>query len=1154
MFDSGVLFAQGHRATNGKLNGKPASWSKRAKRRRGFFSWASHLVARLAIWSAIFTVLFRCPSSLEACDETSPYICKNYFLAKNAVAPHLQPYYHRYAAPYVHIAKPYYDSLDSHILTPTRTYALHFGAPWVNWARDYAWSQWEINGQPRLAQVQSLSAVQYNRFIAPYLAQAGGIVEPYYGVVRSNFLQFYYDYAMPSYDLIHPHAVRGYSVARQFTSTTALPATYWVWNKGNAFLETAVWPQLRSLYVENVEPQLVRIGERLGRYKNKAQSKVLHRPSSSSSFSSNPVVSSQKTVHPDTTLASSATEETFVPDDADDSIISQDAGPRYIHPVEPPTALENEDAEGRAVREMVTRDLETWQEKFMSQAEEKAHEIEDRVDAIARRNIETHILTTGKQLLEQLHSTTKSEVDQLKRNIISIVKTNPQDAQESALAVVRSAGVAVKNSAQAIREWHEKFDAQLKATVHDDVEEYFDILDETRSLALQKIGMKWAWTNGISYHDWAKYHELKNALTKLTDELRELVVTHPGLVEAQDSSAQVEDEAMTVAADAAKELARLKDVARWKILAGDSTDNFDIRAMKVAAEDAGNEPAESQSQTDRGSEKAFDKGYSPASNMADSIRETLSSVTRSPSTDAHSGVEEAHQISHDLNPPESDPRGAGREVGPESFKQDVSAQDNFHIVSTSVGIVLPIRSTSANAPPDNPGLAPTAEPDDSHEERDANLKPIQSGTLKVKPVAFGAAAHEVSDRRPILEDVGESDIYASATSAAQAAYSSAMSAASGRYSSALSVVSAQVYGTPMPVHEQLLASVSAAYGNAVSAASQRLDKAVSAASHGVYGEPTPTNGFGSLSWEKVESIAAQRLNEGRLWAEVQYQSALIAIGMATATANPTASTDAFVEQARFRYYAGLGIAHDRYTSFLSAASSAWSSVTATPTPTDFVGSASSLASEARESASSAAKAAGSAAQAAGSAAQSAYSAATENVASAARAVDDSVSSVADAASEQMFLAGVAIADTWERVVSELSVQVYAEPTAIGWHDRLVEGAGSYASAATKTAADRAATATEAVCDAADAASSQVARQLGAVSEIVSELVSGREPAFSESVLSRLGAVYATASASFDSVASEVSASAASVGERVGSAASQATEAVKESVQKGRDEL
>lgn len=399
---------------------------------------------------------------------------------------------------------------------------------------------------------------------------------------------------------------------------------------------------------------------------------------------------------------------------------------------------------------------------------------------------------------------------------------------------------------------------------------------------------------------------------------------------------------------------------------------------------------------------------------------------------------------------------------------------------------------------------------------------------------FGAAAQAVSDRQPVLDDYVDTDAIGSATAAAQVAYSNAVSLASDRYSSALSVVSAQIYGTPKPVHEQLFSSVSAAYDSAVAGASHRLHEAVEAASTGVYGKPTPTSDPKPLNWEKVESIAAQRLNEGRLWAEIQYQSALIALGVATPT--PTSPGDKFVDQAKLNYYAGLGLAQERYASFISAASAAWSSVTATPTPTDFVGSASSVVSAASESASSVA-------HAAGDAAHSAYSAATEGVFSAAEAVEDTFSAAADAAGEQIYIAGVSIAETWDNVVSELSAQVYGEPTAIGWYDNVIGSAGSYASAATQTAHDAAIT-----------ASANAAKQYEAVGEIVSELVSGKEPAISESVLSRFSAVYATAAASVGSLASEASAAAASVGDKVGSAASHATDAVKDSVQQGKDEL
>lgn len=229
--------------------------------------------SRLATWFAIFTILFRCPPTLDACDETSPFICKYYFQAKNIVSPHVQPYYDQYAAPYVDIAQPYYDTLNTKVLVPTRSYAVQYGAPWVNKARDYSIEKWEEIGQPRVQELRDLAQSRYDQSVAPYLAQAGDALGPYYNIAKSNSLELFHDFLLPSYVVVQPYAAQAYEIASDFTTSTALPTARWAWNKTNAFLDTAVWPQLRIVYLENVEPQLVRIGERLGRYKTKVRSK-----------------------------------------------------------------------------------------------------------------------------------------------------------------------------------------------------------------------------------------------------------------------------------------------------------------------------------------------------------------------------------------------------------------------------------------------------------------------------------------------------------------------------------------------------------------------------------------------------------------------------------------------------------------------------------------------------------------------------------------------------------------------------------------------------------------------------------------------------------------------------------------------------------------
>ncbi|KJZ76424.1 hypothetical protein HIM_04153 [Hirsutella minnesotensis 3608] len=1170
-------------------NGKPHrnNRSSYAKKNRGLLSRLSSLFARLAIWGAIFTILFRCPSSLEACDAQSPYICKHYFRAKDAVSPHLQPYYDRYAAPYVQVASPYYNAVNSRIVVPARTYAAHYGAPWVQKGQDFALSQWQVNGQPRLARLQAVTKSRYDQAVAPHLARAGEAFGPYYEIARTNSLQTYYEFVLPSYNFVRPYAAHSYSVASHFAVDTALPVANWAWDRSNAFLENTVWPQLRLVYVGSVEPQLVRIGERLGRYKNKAKSKVMPKPSSTHSASSEPAKSSFAKPTPQSAPTEQVSVEQSI---APDATGSQESTTKTRYPVEAPSPEANETEEDRKVREMVASDLESWQEKFATQAEEGAAVNDERIGAIAQRFIDEKAQIAGKQLLAQLNETIDTELASLRRQIVAIAQEAPEDAQEKTIAAVRSAGVAIKEKALAVRKWREEYDNELQTTVLETASEYFNILEETRSLALQKIGMKWAWAEGVSYHDWEKYHELRQTLTKWTDELRDFVTTQPVLVEAQNASANVEDDAMAIASAAAKELARLKEVAHWKILAGDSTDNFDSAAMKVAAEAAEKASrvkatlTEAQDQAKSSLESVGNQGMLSAKNLtgvvADEVSHAASSLAHTASDAALSAAEKMSEASEQLlkSQTAADPKHSkdasadGQDLQDAASKAPTSPEDTVAPPAEAKTIVL---DTSPDAPlPDTkmaPSPAPEVKADDAVDPED-DAAAQETNKQREKPIAraaFGAAAQDVPKRHPVLDESLDGDVFASATDAARSAYTNAMSAASAQYSSAQSIISAQVYGTPKPVHEQLFASVSAAYDNAVSAASQKLNDAVGAASQGVYGKPTPTSDSKPLSWDKIESMAAQRLNEGRLWAEIQYQSALIGLGMAAPTATPSTGAEKLVEQAKMNYYAGLGLAQDRYMNFLSAASSAWSSVTATPTPTDVVGSASSLASVASESAVSVAAAAGESAssmasaagesassvvQAAGSAAQSVYSAATDGVASAASAVEGSISSVVDAASEQVYLAGAAIADTWDKVVLELSAQVYSEPTPIGWYDQVVGNIGSRASAATATIASGASSMTDVASSAADEASAKAAKQYEAMSQMMSELVSGREPAFSESVLSRFGAIYATASASLGSMASEASVAASSLGDKVGSAASRATDAVKDTVEHAKDEL
>lgn len=839
----------------------------------------------------------------------------------------------------------------------------------------------------------------------------------------------------------------------------------------------------------------------------------------------------------------------------------------------------------RNAREVVAQDLKDWQEKYAKAADEAAAEIDDRVDEIAKRTIKRQANKMGKSLVKQLSTSIEAEMKTLKSEIKDIVgrvkkSSLPSDlAMEEITAAVRRAGMEIKDKSQDVRNWAENYENELQLGVTKTVETHFKMLGSMRDLALQKIGMKWAWMDGVTYKDWAKYHQLKDRFDEWEEDLKNLITSHNGLQEAQDAGRAIEGEAMELAQAAAKELATLKLVAGWKLTAQDDSDDFDLASTQLAAEevskaaDAAAEAAKAEKEAESATAEAESSEITEASELTstESVLDSNSSATDE----------------------------ASASVAPGQAAED--AQDTPDLASTIVLEETPVfldNTTEATelAKPEGAHLPV----DEVGEPVEADVSPVDepsqsSTTTSIKSAMFGAAAQSVPSRQPILDDdtfesaesiiaAMQSDIPATISSAASSAYAAAMSGAAERYSQALSIVSAQISGSPKPAHEQILASVTSAYGNAVAAASARLDAALGAAQSGIFATTT-TNALPSIptlaDWAGIESIAASRLNEGQAWAAQQYESAKVAIGLATptptdisgsvssvasvageslssATAAVGGNAEKLLQNAQVNYYAGLGLAQARYSEFLAAASSALSSMTATPTPTDLAGTLSSAASVASESAASVASvvnenassvaAAGydnvsSAADAAGTLASAGY----DNVVSAADAAGTLAAAGYDNVASAAGAAGTFAQESWDAVVNQLSLQIYGQPTPTLWYESLYGAASAYASSATEAVGGSAGTVTSAAGSYAAVASEEASKQYVVVSSIVSELLVGKEPTFSESVFSRLAGAYAAAASSAESFASVAS-------ETVSSVATEATEAVKEATQNVKDEL
>ncbi|KAK0661665.1 hypothetical protein QBC41DRAFT_235619 [Cercophora samala] len=1259
-----------HRAANGingaikspALNGHHTVQKRTAGGRGpGVLSRLLSIVARLLTWYSIIAVLFRCPATLDACDENSPLVCEPYFQLKHAVTPHLEPYYDAYAAPYIELARPYYNVVDEKIIMPAWGYAKQHGAPRVEQARVYGKAQWEKTVQPQITKVQHLAKTQYDQTLAPHLDQLSAAVGPYYEIVRTNTLQTYHEFFLPSYQFAQPYALQAYHATSDFALGTVAPTCAWAWNKTNLFLDSTVWPHLRVIYVENVEPQLVKIGKRLGRYSSSTNGTKKSVPKSAadstSSFASKTTSSFLKP-SPSTSSTTSVAASSRPPSSAGQSqakdVPDTHRSKSSVDPITPPDTaeqVENEDPVRRAARETVAADLKDWQERYAKAADEGAAEIDNRVQEIAKRMIRRNARITGKALLDQLQEATVTELVQLRTDILEIIgavndkELGAEDAQTEIVQAVRRAGMAIKDKAQAVRNWREEYEAELQTSITQAAETHFTVLQGIRDLALQKIGMKWAWTDGITYKDWAKYHLLKSRFDEWKGDLEKLIVTHPNLEAAQVEGANIEDEAMKLAATAAKELGRLKQVANWKLVAGDETEEFDSTLTQQAAEAVEAARIAAANVVSKAGESAEKAQHVIADKVAGAYERASDAVVGAKDTVSEKASEAAQAVGDNNLWAEDSMAGEGAEEQVEAISaasEEISsvveptseatpdvdnspepvADDLAHLAATeSLAFETPLVVDNVTeieehvkadpAPIELPNNEDAVEEEEEEVEETPGTRPVAEAAPTVKPVMFGAAAQVVPRHSPILdeEDEDEEDMSGAIQvmqDELKSVYSAAMSRANAQYSEALSAVSAQIHGTPLPAHQQMLASVTSAYNKAMASASSRMDVALEAVSTQLRGTPTktkknmmptvaiPTVPVPNVDWAHIESIASERLEQGQSWALEQYESAKIAAGLATPTpSTPAEHVNKLLDTARHNYYAGLGLAHARYSEFLSAASAAVSSMTATPTPTDLAGTASSLASVASESAAAAAAAVGesassaasvasesaaSAASAASVAAASVASVASESAASAASVVGSGASSIAAAASagvssaasaagenvssaaaagyEQASSAADYVSGGWDVIVTKISLQVYGAPTPTPWYEAFYSGVGEYASSASAAAGEGAGSVTSAAAVASDAA----AQRYEAVSALVSELLVGKEPTFSESVVSRLNAAYATgakAVGSAASAASEVVGEAGekvkSVGEKVASAASEATEAVKEKVP-GHDEL
>lgn len=514
----------------------------------------------------------------------------------------------------------------------------------------------------------------------------------------------------------------------------------------------------------------------------------------------------------------------------------------------------------------MANDLKTWQEKFAKAADEGSDELEVRINEITDKAIQSQAQGVGRALIIELEETAYSNFKNLKSKIRSIVKNAKEgdDSEEAINLAVRKAGASIKEKAQAVRTWRKNYDNEINSLISKAAEDTFDIIDHIRDLGLQEIGMRWAWTDGITHKDWAKYHQLKNKFDEWRVDVEKVATEHPGLLKARAASEEVENKAMANAGEAAKELLRLKETGLWKLSARDSSDDFNTKYVPAAAAVAGqkilnkvNDASEAvvgttttqgnvesvasvaSSYASSQANNAQNAGGSIASSISSSIigtsQGTVESIASVASASASSLSAQASSSIVGQEPGVVEKASSSVKSGASAISSSVSSLSKAASSSISSGSSV-ISSASSS-------VASSLSKDAIKSSTSASSAASSASSTASRKIWGGAMAQSVKARKIIFDDVIDdsddetySDKIQSMASEAGDRYSDITKAvsealfkptstdkfpmtkvAASQYSSALSAASVALYGTEKGTGESVSSLVSSRYKDAVAA-------------------------------------------------------------------------------------------------------------------------------------------------------------------------------------------------------------------------------------------------------------------------------------------------------------------------------------------------
>ncbi|KAG8625364.1 hypothetical protein KVT40_007115 [Elsinoe batatas] len=653
----------------------------------------------------IATIILRCPKDSSQLTDSSPKLCKPYLQVHDFATPYVQPYYQAHVEPHLQKVQPYIDQAQSNFIQPASTFAqanyVKYGAPRVASAQRFGQKQWDDNVLPQLSVARHQALKQYDATLGPYVQKAEKAVRPYYTSVTTSASDLWELEIQPAYKFASPYIQSGYREGEKFFLNVALPYSQWANGVVWTALNRHVFPTFKVLYGENVEPQIMRIKQRLGRYRD--ERKVEAVISSAASSASESSSSSSKSIKSSSSAASTT------------AVSSSSVAPSSTPSASPETE--------KNAGEQFAADLDLWEEQVSRAVSEGAEHLKDRVADITKERDHAQVKNVGESLVIQLEEVQASGAKSVERAIKSAVAGLPEDYSEEDVQLaskdvesyIRSSGKQVREKAQQIREWRKKFDAETTNLVEAAANSTLETIDNIRELRLQEIGRRWASHSAITHRDWARYNQLKRTSGKWRDSIADIVTKHDGLSNTRAAAADIEERAMAVAEDAAKELGRLKSVALWKLRAKDESDDFTskvvppvVAKVKEQVVDAANSASEAVLGTSQGTvqsvtsaaaskaSSAIDVASEAVIGSSNSVIASASSISKSM---MDSSIRSAASSASSLSEQYFDGRSSGAEgLAPEASKSVVSASSK--VLSGDASVIKDTASSLSAAASD----------------------------------------------------------------------------------------------------------------------------------------------------------------------------------------------------------------------------------------------------------------------------------------------------------------------------------------------------------------------------------------------------------------------------------------------------------------------